>query len=201
MTGGGFSVLCLNIERSDRTDVWVDVFDRSLIDQHLCGRRVSHLHRQRPFLVLPAVQSVAGALEAQLVKGKVHHPDAYDGLQIVSETGDTFKDVPMMMSRSTWCLSSINERSNTSSNFSPKNVMSGWSHGRSPISFSPPRSRSRTTEIVLLAFMIPGGYAGGSGSSEASLSQPSLRFLPFFPALAGTAGGCTVLQYLQRGTL
>lgn len=50
--------------------------------------------------------------------------------------------------------------------------------------------------------MMPGGYAGGSGSSDASLSQPSFFFLPFFlPALTGTAGGAlAALQSVQSGT-
>lgn len=49
--------------------------------------------------------------------------------------------------------------------------------------------------------MMPGGYAGGSGSSDASLSQPSF-FLPFFLfVLTGTAAGAAAaLQSVQSGT-
>ena len=45
----------------------------------------------------------------------------------ISATGDTFKDVPMTSRRSTFSRSSARELSNSSVNFSPKNVISGYS--------------------------------------------------------------------------
>lgn len=43
-----------------------------------------------------------------------------------SATGDTLRDVPMIKTRSTCSLSSSSVRSKSSANFSPKNVMSGY---------------------------------------------------------------------------
>jgi hypothetical protein len=43
-----------------------------------------------------------------------------------SATGDTFRDVPMIKTRSTRSLSSSNARSKLSVSFSPKKVMSGY---------------------------------------------------------------------------
>ncbi len=121
---------------------------------------------------------------------------------MVSDTGATFRDVPIMIRRSTRSLSSRSERSNTSSSFSPKNMISGCR----PVSHVE-CARDAAEEAQPLAFMIPGGYNGRSGSSksDSSLSHPSFCFLPFFflPAfvVAGAAaGGGWALHILHRGT-
>ena len=50
-----------------------------------------------------------------------------------SATGDTFRDVPMIKTRSTRSLSSSSARSKLSVSFSPKKVMSGYaSHEGGP---------------------------------------------------------------------
>ena len=122
-------------------------------------------------------------------------------LLIVSETGATFSEVPMMTTRSTLFLSSSSERSNTSSSFSPKNVMSGCTQTRSPDQRILPDTlrMAQHSGGPALAFIMPGGYGGGSGESDASLSQPSLRFLPLRRAFVGGAG-CGTAQTLQSGT-
>lgn len=50
-----------------------------------------------------------------------------DGTRIlkISDTGATFNDVPITMSKSIFRRSCNNDRSNRSLSFSPKNVMSG----------------------------------------------------------------------------
>lgn len=105
--------------------VWVDVLNRRLVNQDL-RFRVSHPSAtQDAEGATPVAPNVAGALGGNGGEQRDRTTDVCCGLQIVSETGDTFSDVPTMMSRSTSCLSSISERSNTSSSFSPKKVISG----------------------------------------------------------------------------
>jgi len=70
-----------------------------------------------------------------------------------SATGDTFKDVPMIKTRSTRSLSSSNARSKLSVSFSPKKVMSGYV-GHQGWSINPATSKVRGGKNT---FIIPGG--------------------------------------------
>lgn len=81
----------------------------------------------------------------------------------ISATGDTLREVPMTTRRSAFSRSTSSACSNWSSNFSPKNVMSGY--GVSGV-----RVRKWFTKVNK-TFIIPGGYSGVSLSSSASLSH------------------------------
>lgn len=100
------------------------------------------------------------------------------------------RDVPITIRRSTWSRSSASARSNWSSSFSPKKVMSGywvWASARSCV------ASTNTT------FMIPGGYSGESLSSSASLSHwPFACFRVCLRFLGWSLGG---LHTGHRGTL
>lgn len=72
------------------------------------------------------VPSVVGALHSPgPMSGRRAHAMGGRYLPMMSDTGETFREVPIMMSRSISPRSSSNALSNSSLSFSPKNVMSG----------------------------------------------------------------------------
>jgi hypothetical protein len=54
------------------------------------------------------------------------------GLLMISDTGATFSEVPIMRTRSTWSLSFTKHSSKLSVSFSPKKVMSGCGNSLKP---------------------------------------------------------------------
>lgn len=125
------------------------------------------------------------------------------GSQRISATGDTFNEVPMTSSRSSFHRSSSNDRSNSFVSFSPKNVISGFKQKRRkkgyhsvPIDHTKPERRKK-----ILTFIIPGGYSGASLSSSTSLSHSPLAFFLLTFPFRFIGAESTVLHTLHSGTL
>jgi hypothetical protein len=97
-----------------------------------------------------------------------------DNIQRMSDTGDTFSEVPMTNNKSTSSLSAAKQWSKSSVSFSPKNVMSGCCRSNPRVQYESGNRQGENT-----TFIIQGGNSGSSSSSSSSLSQ-LFFFLPFF---------------------
>lgn len=117
----------------------------------------------------------------------------------MSATGETFKDVPITRSRSTFSRSSAKDLSKSPVNFSPKKVMSGWDKWTLPV-LSTTHLSLMSQKASVFTFIIAAGNSAPSLSSSSWLSHSPFALFLLLLRLSGLAG-LTTLQTEHIGTL